>query len=105
MFEQVSVKQAGYGSGENRLVCGNVMSPPAEIMDLAGKVQCVYLDPPFMTGGVFDRTRPYGEKGWKKGTPVARFKVIEGRGEASAAVLLEGSPRDVAVGSIVMPDE
>ncbi len=77
MFEQVSVKQAVYGSGENRLVCGNVMSPPAEIMDLAGKAQCVYLDPPFMTGGVFDRTRPYGEKGWKKGTPVARFKGYE----------------------------
>lgn len=38
-------------------------------------------------------------------TPVARFKVIEVRGEASAAVLLEGNARDVAVGSIVMPDE
>ena len=38
-------------------------------------------------------------------TSVARFKVIEVRGEASAAVLLEGSARDVAVGSIVMPDE
>ena len=38
-------------------------------------------------------------------TTVARFKVIEVRSELSAAVLLEGNARDVAVGSIVMPVE
>ncbi len=38
-------------------------------------------------------------------TTVAKFKVIEVRSELSAAVLLEGRPSDVAVGSIVLPDE
>ena len=79
MFEQVGVHREVYGNGENLLVCGNVMSPPEEITNLAGQAQCVYLDPPFMTGEKFERTRPYGEKGWKKGTPVVRFKGYEDR--------------------------
>ena len=46
-----------------------------------------------------------GQRADKPGMPVAPDAQIEVRGEASAAVLLEGSARDVAVGSIVMPDE
>ena len=69
MYEQVKVSRTVYGTGENRLICGDVMRLPREIRELAGQVQCVYLDPPFMTGTSFRRRRVYGEKGWRKGSP------------------------------------
>lgn len=58
-----------YGAGENLLLRGSAAALPPEVRALSGRVQCVYLDPPFMTGDVFQRKRPYGEKGWRKGTP------------------------------------
>ena len=79
MFKQVSVNREVFGSGENLLVCGNVMALPQEIRDLYGKVQCVYLDPPFMTGEKFMRRRPYGETGWRTGTPAPRFPAYDDR--------------------------
>ena len=45
------------------------MKPPPALQTLRGQVQCVYLDPPFMTGKRFSRKRAYGEQGWKRGTP------------------------------------
>lgn len=39
-------------------------------MDLTawkGQAQCVYVDPPFMTGEKFLRRRPVGESGWRSG--------------------------------------
>ena len=73
MFKAVKVTREVYGNGENRLICGNVMRLPEEIRKLSGKVQCVYLDPPFMTGETFYRTRPYGMKGWRAGKSALRF--------------------------------
>ena len=69
MYEQVRIERTMYGEGENLLICGSVMKLPKEIRALQGQVQCVYLDPPFMTGEVFKRKRPYGEKGWRRGSP------------------------------------
>ena len=69
MYEQVKVVKTVYGTGENRLICGDVMRLPREIREMAGQVQCVYLDPPFMTGASFKRRRVYGEKGWRRGSP------------------------------------
>lgn len=69
MYQQVPVNRSVYGKGENLLACGSVQRLPKEIRSLFGQVQCVYLDPPFMTGGTFKRKRPLGEKGWKKGSP------------------------------------
>ena len=63
MFEQINIEKTVYGNGENLLRCGNVMALPAEIRALYGKAQCVYADPPFMTGEKFMRRRPYGEQG------------------------------------------
>ena len=60
MFEQVKAEKEVFGNGENLLVCGSVMKLPDEIRALAGKAQCVYVDPPFMTGEKFMRRRPYG---------------------------------------------
>ena len=79
MFEQVKAEREVYGNGENLLVCGSVMKLPDEIRALAGKAQCVYVDPPFMTGEKFMRRRPYGEKGWKTGTPAPRYPAYEDR--------------------------
>ena len=79
MFEQVSVNREVFGAGENRLICGNVMSLPDEVRAMYGKIQCVYLDPPFMTGERFMRRRPYGEKGWRTGAPAPRYPAYEDR--------------------------
>ena len=50
--------------------------------------------------------RPGAKYCLKRGeTVVARFQVIDVRGELSAAVLLEGALREVAVGSMVQPEE
>ena len=79
MAEQVRVDREVYGSGENLLLCGSVMKLPEEIRALAGTAQCVYVDPPFMTGEKFMRRRPYGEKGWKTGVPAPRYPAYEDR--------------------------
>ncbi len=79
MIEQVRAEREVFGNGENLLVCGSVMKLPEEIRALAGKVQCGYVDPPFMTGEKFMRRRPYGEKGWKTGTPAPRYPAYEDR--------------------------
>ena len=79
MTEQVRVDREVFGNGENLLVCGSVMKLPEEIRALAGMAQCVYVDPPFMTGEKFMRRRAYGEKGWRTGTPSPRYSAYEDR--------------------------
>ena len=69
MYKQVLIKKAVYGTGENQILCGDGSRLPAEILSKAGQIQCVYLDPPFMTGKAFRRKRPWGEKGWRRGNP------------------------------------
>ena len=69
IFVQTEMEREVWGTGENLLMQGNVFSLPREFRDLAGQVQLVYVDPPFMTGERFVRTRPIGAKGWKKGAP------------------------------------
>ena len=55
MAKQVRVDREVFGNGENLLLCGNVMRLPPEIKALEGRVQCVCVDPPFMTGEKFTR--------------------------------------------------
>lgn len=77
MFEQVTVRQQTYGTGENLLICGNAVGDLPELEALKGKVQCVYLDPPFRTGEKFERRRPFGTMGWKNGTPAPGYKAYD----------------------------
>ncbi len=77
MYRQTGGDREVFGDGANLLVCGSVMKLPPEIRALAGKVQCVYLDPPFMTGKNFSRKRAIGEKGWRKGKPVLTLPGFE----------------------------
>ncbi len=67
MFKAVSVSREVIGKGESLLLQGN--STTMDLSRWQEKVQCVYIDPPFMTGEQFMRRRPVGEEGWKKGTP------------------------------------
>ena len=69
MYEQVLVRKTVYGAGVSQILQGDGTRLPPEVASRAGQIQCVYLDPPFMTGKAFKRKRPWGEKGWKKGTP------------------------------------
>ena len=79
MYEQTRIIRTVYGQGENLLICGSVQKMPAEIKSLKGKVQCVYADPPFMTGETFRRKRPYGDKGWRRGSPSLTMTGFEDR--------------------------
>ncbi len=79
MFEQTTSNREIFGNGENLLLCGNVLNLPEELKALKGKVQCVYTDPPFMTGERFRRRRPYGEKGWREGSPSVTLTAYEDR--------------------------
>ncbi len=69
MYRQVQGNREIFGKPESWLICGSVMKPPAAMRALYGQAQCVYLDPPFMTGKTFPRKRAYGSRGWRKGTP------------------------------------
>ena len=103
MFEQIKVDREIFGKGENLLVCGSVMKLPEEIRALQGKAQCVCVDPPFMTGEKFMRRRPYGEKGWKTGTPAPRYPAYEDRytNEKQYLRLLR---RVISVGKLLLND-
>ncbi|MBR3332903.1 MAG: site-specific DNA-methyltransferase [Clostridia bacterium] len=103
MTEQVRVDREVFGSGENLLVCGSVMKLPDEIRALAGTAQCVYVDPPFMTGEKFMRRRPYGEKGWKTGTPSPRYPAYEDR-YTSEKQYLRLLRRVISVGKMLLND-
>ena len=103
MIEQVRVDREVFGNGENLLMCGSVMKLPDEIRALAGKAQCVYVDPPFMTGEKFMRRRPYGEKGWKTGTPCPRYPAYEDR-YTSEKQYLRLLRRVISVGKMLLSD-
>ncbi|MBR6965833.1 MAG: hypothetical protein IKH81_01940 [Clostridia bacterium] len=77
MFEQISVEKEVFGQGENLLRCSNALAMPEEIRALYGQAQCVYVDPPFMTGEKFMRRRPYGEQGWRTGSPALKLPAYD----------------------------
>ena len=103
MAEQVKVDREVFGNGENLLMCGSVMKLPDELRALAGKAQCVYVDPPFMTGEKFMRRRPYGEKGWKTGVPSPRYPAYEDR-YTSEKQYLRLLRRVISVGKTLLSD-
>jgi DNA modification methylase len=80
MFERISIEREVFGSGESLLLCGNGAGElPGEVAGYEGKVQCVYVDPPFMTGGTFTRRRRFGQKGWKTGSPAPEYPAYDDR--------------------------
>ena len=87
MFEQIQVIRETTGSGENLLLCADGASALPELKPYKGKVQCVYLDPPFMTGDKFVRRRRYGAKGWRTGTPAPTYPAYEDKYRSRDAYL------------------
>lgn len=80
MFEPISITREIIGDGSSLLLCGNGAGElPAELAAHEGKVQCVYIDPPFMTGGTFTRRRRFGQKGWRTGSPAPEYPAYDDR--------------------------
>lgn len=73
MFEAVEISREITGSGQNLLLCGDVYQQQPALSALAGQVQAVYIDPPFMTGETFTRRRRFGTSGWKTGRPMPEY--------------------------------
>ena len=74
MFEAVHVTREITGQGRNLLLCSDGSAPLSGVLaEYAGKVQCVYIDPPFMTGDSFTRRRRFGQAGWKTGRPAPEY--------------------------------
>ena len=80
MFEQVSVTREIMGQGRNLLLCADGSAPlSGALAGYAAQSQCVYIDPPFMTGDSFTRRRRFGQSGWKKGTPAPEYPAYADR--------------------------
>ena len=80
MFEPVSVAREVTGVGRNLLLCGDGAAPlSGTLLNYAAQAQCVYIDPPFMTGDSFTRRRRFGQSGWKKGSPAPEYPAYADR--------------------------
>ena len=74
MFEAVSVTREITGQGLNLLLCEDGSAPlSGTLANYAAQAQCVYIDPPFMTGDSFTRRRRFGQSGWKTGRPAPEY--------------------------------
>ena len=74
MFEAVNVTREVIGRGHNLLLCGDGSAALSGVLaEYAASAQCVYIDPPFMTGDSFTRRRRFGQAGWKTGRPSPEF--------------------------------
>jgi hypothetical protein len=81
----------------NRMILGDslqVMGSLAEREDLRGKVQMVYLDPPY---GI-----KFGSN-WQASSPQARRQGRQGRGRRARGRADQGVPRHVGVGDPLLP--
>lgn len=69
MFEQTRAASEIIGGGGSLLLEGDGARWSDALQPFEGQAQCVYVDPPFMTGDAFTRRRFYGEQGWRTGVP------------------------------------
>lgn len=80
MFESVQVNREIIGQGRNLLLCGDGSAPLTGLLaNYAAQAQCVYIDPPFMTGDSFTRRRRFGQAGWKTGRPAPEYPAYADR--------------------------
>lgn len=88
MFERVDVAREIRGVGRNLLICRDGSAPlDSPLAELEGRAQCVYIDPPFMTGETFTRRRRFGQSGWKRGTPAPEYPAYQDQYPDKAAYL------------------
>ncbi len=79
MFRLTPAWTAVFGSGRDRLFCLDGTRPQEALAPYEGRVQAVYLDPPYMTGDRFERKRPFGEEDWRKGKLSASYPAFADR--------------------------
>ena len=80
MFEAVSVSREITGQGQSLLLCCDGSAPLSGLLaSHAAQAQCVYIDPPFMTGDSFTRRRRFGQAGWKTGRPSPEYPAYADR--------------------------
>ena len=92
MFEQVDIRRETAGKGRSLLLCADGAADVPELRDYEGKAQCVYIDPPFMTGERFSRRRRFGAPGWRTGRPAPEYPAYDDHFESKEdyLALLEG---------------
>ncbi len=81
MFTPVSVNEIRCG-GDNLLLLQDACEP---LDCLTGQVQAVYVDPPFQTSNLYERKRPFGERGWATGKPTLSTGGYSDRFESTEA--------------------
>ena len=77
MFEQVVIPRETSGKGRSLLICQDAAADSPELRAFDGQVQCVYIDPPFMTGDRFSRRRRFGAPGWRTGRPAPEYPAYD----------------------------
>ncbi len=88
MFEAVNVSREVIGQGRNLLLCGDGSAPlSGTLAEYAAQAQCVYIDPPFMTGDSFTRRRRFGQAGWKTGRPAPEYPAFADQFDSRDAYL------------------
>ena len=88
MFEAVNVSREIIGQGRNLFLCADGSAPLSGCLaEYAGQAQCVYIDPPFMTGERFTRRRRFGDAGWKTGQPSPEYPAFPDQFENRDAYL------------------
>lgn len=70
----------------------------ADLTGFAGKVQCVYLDPPFFTGDEFAFRMRIGEKGWTDGSQTLTLKAYSDSRTGGARAVFAAAARGAAGG-------
>ena len=92
MFEQADILRETAGKGRSLLICQNATADSPELRAFDGQAQCVYIDPPFMTGDHFSRRRRFGAPGWRTGRPAPEYPAYDDHFESKEEylTLLEG---------------
>ena len=87
MFEQVSMPWETAGKGGSLLLCADAAAEVPQLRAFDGQVQCVYIDPPFMTGDRFARRRRFGAPGWRTGRPAPEYPAYSDQFDSREAYL------------------
>ena len=98
MFEQVDILRETAGRGRSLLLCQDATADSPELRAFDGQAQCVYIDPPFMTGDRFSRRRRFGAPGWRTGRPAPEYPAYDDHFESKEEylALLEGLIRQAS---------
>jgi DNA modification methylase len=67
MWAQASAWVESHGTGERGLLLQGDAARlgPRLLSEFSGQVQCLYMDPPFLTGDMFQHRMRVGEEGWR----------------------------------------